>query len=176
MLPTGVYTEGPIPRKQKELSDRMPSLSPIPTNASTTNPCVLGTVPLMQPLATAPKRSSGPYAFGIVGLAIAVLLWGYGCKLSLYHATRSSVPIAKLWIEPRGVSVVLASQLGRVLHLLSGEQTAFVTLDRLPGLCRTSACIRPVCQRLTLLFGFLVPSRAPPLSLSLRIITISRSN
>jgi hypothetical protein len=51
------------------------------------------------------KRFLNPFAFSLIGLAVAVALWGYGYKLSLYHrhATKASVnQVAKLWIKERG--------------------------------------------------------------------------
>lgn len=44
-------------------------------------------------------------AFGFVALALAVVLWGSGYRLSLYnspaHKSLPRVPVAKLWIEHR---------------------------------------------------------------------------
>jgi hypothetical protein len=60
-----------------------------------------------------------PCAFGLVGLALAVVLWGLGYKLSLYHrhpdpATRT--PVAKLWLAPRpaGLAPAARSQAHRI--------------------------------------------------------------
>lgn len=55
-----------------------------------------------------------PYLLGFSGLALAVALWGFGYKLSLYRrhlapAQRSIV--AKLWIEPPNASVVAVQRL-----------------------------------------------------------------
>jgi hypothetical protein len=51
------------------------------------------------------RQISNPLALGLLGLALAVTLWGYGYKLSLYGALRDHsvprVPVAKLWIEHR---------------------------------------------------------------------------
>jgi hypothetical protein len=51
-----------------------------------------------------------PCVLGFVALAIAVALWGYGYKLSLYrqqdHVTQ--IPVAKLWIEHRGAATEAA--------------------------------------------------------------------
>jgi hypothetical protein len=55
-----------------------------------------------------------PCALGFTALALAVALWGYGYKLSLYiygsdHA--SHMPVAKLWIEHRNGAVAAVSKL-----------------------------------------------------------------
>ncbi|MFZ0304357.1 MAG: hypothetical protein WAL75_16825 [Terracidiphilus sp.] len=45
------------------------------------------------------------FTFSLIGLAIAVALWGYGYKLSLYHrhpGTSSVNQVAKLWTKERG--------------------------------------------------------------------------
>ena len=50
-----------------------------------------------------------PCTLGFIALALAVVVWGYGYKLSLYFTTPNSqdeIPAAKLWIEHRnGYSV-----------------------------------------------------------------------
>lgn len=50
------------------------------------------------------RQISNPLALGLLGLAVAVTVWGYGYKLSLYivpSGTSSSRIPAKLWIEHR---------------------------------------------------------------------------
>ena len=110
------------------------------------------------------KQLFKPCTLGILGLAIAVVLWGTGYKLSLYHLhpTPSPVPVAKLWIESRNASLAVASGLKAKTHLVSGSQTFFNPIQRLPHYSRASACMLSVCMRDVAYFGFLIPFRSPP--------------
>jgi hypothetical protein len=156
---------GPFSRRQKELFDPMSARSPIPTNEDATHECVLGTRPPAPSQNLSWRQLFKPYAFGIVGLAVAVFLWGYGYKLSLYNRhpeSSSRASVAKLWIEPRSASVAAASSLKGNSHPVAGSQAAVATVQMLPALCRTVAWILPFCQRHSVLFDLLVPSRAPP--------------
>ena len=105
-----------------------------------------------------------PCALGIIGLAIAVVLWGAGYKLSLYHrhATPSSVPVAKLWIESRQAFVTAVSRFKAKSHLVPGSQALSALIPRLPRLSSTVASILPVCVRDIDYFVFPIPSRSPP--------------
>ncbi len=55
------------------------------------------------------RQTFRPTALGFIALALAVVIWGYGYKLSLYFTAPDSqdeIPAAKLWIEHRnGYSV-----------------------------------------------------------------------
>jgi hypothetical protein len=103
-----------------------------------------------------------PCALGIIGLAIAVVLWGAGYKLSLYHrhATPSSVLVAKLWIESRHAFVTAVSRFKS--HLVPGSQAQSVLIQRLPRLSSAVASILPVWVRDIAYFDFPIPSRSPP--------------
>jgi hypothetical protein len=105
-----------------------------------------------------------PCTLGIIGLAIAIVLWGAGYKLSLYHrhATPSSVPVAKLWIESRNASMTAASGFKAKSYLISGSQAFFVPIQLLPRLSRAVASILIVCVRDVAYFDFLIPFRSPP--------------
>jgi len=155
---------GFFPRKKKEPSDQMSALSPIPINANASWQSVPNTRSQARSQNSPWRHVSGPCTFGIVGLAIAVALWGYGYKLSLYHrhAAPSSVPIAKLWIEPRSASMEAASRLKTNSHFATGAQAVSVTIQRLPRICRAVACNLLLCERHAVFFNLLVPSRAPP--------------
>ena len=111
------------------------------------------------------RQVSGPCALGIAALAIAVVLWGYGYKLSLYERNTSPsarTPVAKLWIEPRAASVATASSIKAISHSVAGAQAAVATVPRLPGPCRAFACILFLRKHHVVLFDLLVPARAPP--------------
>ena len=106
-----------------------------------------------------------PCALGIIGLAIAVVLWGFGYKLSLYYrhsAPSSRVPVAKLWIESRDASEAAASRLKAKSHYVSGSHAFSVPIQPLPRLSRAVACILPVCTRHVVYFDSLIPFRSPP--------------
>ncbi len=106
-----------------------------------------------------------PCALGLIGLAMAVALWGFGYKLSLYHLhahPSSRVPVAKLWIEPRNASESAASSLNAKSHLVPASQAFLVPVQRLPRLIRTITCILPECRCDVAYFDLLIPFRSPP--------------
>jgi hypothetical protein len=153
------------PRRQKELFDPMSTRSPIPINGNATWESVLRTRPLALSLNSSWRQLFRPYTFGIIGLAVAVFLWGYGYKLSLYHCHSGSsthTPVAKLWIEPRSAPIAATSSLKAKSHFVARSQAAVATVQRLPSMCRAFACILPLRERRAVLFDLLVPSRAPP--------------
>jgi hypothetical protein len=50
------------------------------------------------------RRLFRPSALGTLGLTLAVVLWGYNYKLSLYRSHRDSasrILVAKLWVDQR---------------------------------------------------------------------------
>lgn len=111
-------------------------------------------------------KTSNSLTFLLSILAIAVTLWGFGYKLSLYYpqsdpASRSLV--AKLWVEQRQISITTASRLEKKTRLEHSLQ-AFVISTSQPSypycisihFARSSARSSASC-------GFPTPSRAPPL-------------
>jgi len=53
-----------------------------------------------------------PFSLGLVGLAVAVFLWGLAYKLSLYHSQQNNgarTIVAKMWVGPRPNLVALKS-------------------------------------------------------------------
>ena len=109
------------------------------------------------------KQIFTPCALGILGLAIAVVLWGTGYKLSLYHRHPvPPVPVAKLWVESRNASLSVASGLKAKSHFVSDSQASFYPIQRFPYHSRASVCVLSVCMRDIAYFGFLIPFRSPP--------------
>ncbi len=111
------------------------------------------------------KQIFRPCALGLVGLAIAVTLWGFSFKLSQYHhhtAPSSRIPVAKLWIEPRNASVAAASSLTAKSHLIVVSQAFPVLIQPLPRLDLAVTCILAVCTRGIVSFDFLIRFRSPP--------------
>jgi hypothetical protein len=155
---------GLFPRRRKELSNQMFVRGPIPINANAARQSVPSTRQQAHSQNSLWRQMFRPCVLGIVGLAVAVFLWEYGYKLSLYHrhAVPSSVPIAKLWIEPRSASVAAASRLKVNSHFVFRAQAVSVTIQRLPRMCHAVACILPLCERQAVFFDLLIPSRAPP--------------
>lgn len=110
------------------------------------------------------KQIFRPCALGTLGLAIAVVLWGAGYKLSLYHRhpTPSPVPVAKLWIESRNASLAVASGLKAKPHLVSSSQAFINPIQRLPHHSHAGVCMLSVPTRDIAYLGFLIPFRSPP--------------
>ena len=110
------------------------------------------------------KQILRPCVLGIIGLAIAVVLWGFAYKLSLYHrrAAPSSVTVAKLWIESRNAFMKAASRFKAKSHPVTGSQACPSSIQRLPRLSRAVASVLPVCARGVAHFDFLIPFRSPP--------------
>jgi hypothetical protein len=105
-----------------------------------------------------------PYTLGILGLAIAVGLWGFGYKLSLYHheAPSSQIPVAKLWIDSRSASASAASGLEAQSHLISVSQAFSGPIQRFPHLTRAAVGVLPACSPTMAYFDSLIPFRSPP--------------
>lgn len=117
---------------------------------------------------------SNPLAFGLLGLAVAVAVWGYGYKLSLYTVppgTSSRVP-AKLWIEHRyGFSqlssgIAAPSLKARVEAQHPGAAALFGAVPKLAFQGITGLLSVTVCWRTIPFFHAAIPLRSPPLVLS----------
>lgn len=103
-----------------------------------------------------------PWRLGFVGLAVAVFLWGFGYKVSLYHKSQSNAPVVKMWVEQRNTPTVLGSSSnGRFSHLPTLQALSVVVqLDR-PD--RSSIlCITNILRRDLNYFDSLIPPRSPP--------------
>jgi hypothetical protein len=111
------------------------------------------------------KQKFSPLAVGLLGLVIAVALWGFGYKLSLYHhdqAPSSRVSVAKLWIESRNASVLRASRLEAKSHLHTVSQAFPAPVRQFPRLGPAVVCTLPGCSHGVVYFNSLIPSRSPP--------------
>ncbi len=154
-----------FPRRPKGWFDELSARNPITITASAPHKPALGMRAQTPRCYRAWRQVSGPCGLGIVGLAIAVVLWGFGYKLSLYHrntAPSARIPVAKLWIEPRGASVAAASRLKVNSYLAPGPQAFSARIQRLPTLSCAVACIPPLNECCVAFFDLLIPSRAPP--------------
>jgi hypothetical protein len=155
----------PFSRRAKGRFDELSAQSPITIIAGAPQKPVLSLRARTPGCFRAWRQVSGPCTLGIIGLAIAVVLWGYGYKLSLYHrdaASSARIPVAKLWIESRGASVAEATSLKANLHLAHRSLALSVRIQRFPGLSRIVACIPLLSECRGAFFDLLIPSRAPP--------------
>ncbi len=113
------------------------------------------------------KLTLRPCALGIIGLAIAVLLWGFSYKLSLYRfhpAPTSRVCVAKLWFEQRNSSVAAASRLTSDLRPGSSLPALLIAGQQAPTAMRARRGDFSVACRAFTSINSLIPSRSPPSS------------
>lgn len=122
------------------------------------------------------RAISNPLAVGLLGLALAVTLWGYGYKLSLYGSVCGNstprVPVAKLWIEHRfGVAAFSqdsnSPKLKPRVYAQPGASAVFAVASVLPF--QHGPALPPVSVRayVTPFFHAAIPLRSPPLPTSL---------
>lgn len=106
-----------------------------------------------------------PYVLGIAVLAVAVFAWGLGYKMSLYHHQEhraSQIPVAKLWVKPRGTSGVRVARLILKTHIDSGSQAWLDLSRRLPKLDRAAARTGAALARWSGNAEYFTPFRGPP--------------
>lgn len=152
------------PCKQKERFDELSARNPITMIADTVRRLVQMKT---QVLSRYPswRHIFRPCALGLLGLGIAVAFWGFGYKLSLYHghtAPSSRVPVARLWIEPKGASSPATSRLRAKSHINPDSPAFSLPIARPTRLDRAVAYIAPVTRRGIAYFDFLIPFRSPP--------------
>lgn len=103
-----------------------------------------------------------PGTFGL--LAIAVFLWGYGYKLSLYHPHRSPdarASVAKLWIESKSAGALHVPARPYAIGAAHADE-ASTGHAALQDLGRTA--LPPTPRSRGTILETLLPSRAPPAS------------
>jgi hypothetical protein len=98
-------------------------------------PAPFGTVVRKEvPLST----KAGPLTLGLLGLALAVFLWGLEYKVSLYHPHpnhSARVNVAKLWVRPRVAAfaknncVRKSAAQSPELHLLTSSSVSYSGLN-----------------------------------------------
>jgi len=102
---------------------------------------------------------------GIAVLAVAVFAWGLGYKMSLYHHqvhAASQIPVAKLWVKPRGASTASTALLVIKTRIDSGSQAYLIFSRRLPILHCASACTAAAVARWSGNSEYSIPLRGPP--------------
>jgi len=151
-------------RRQKGFFGKLPAPRPITIDADTA-PCVARMktpAPSHYPLW---RQVVGPCILTLSGLVIAFALWGLATKPSPYHGhavPSSRVPVARLWIEPRGASSPATSRLRAKSHLTLDSPAILVPISQPTRLDRAAAYIAPILRRGIAYFDFLIPFRSPP--------------
>ena len=143
----------------------MSFLSPLPIRASALQAGAPPSITLRRSCYLSWKELFRPCAAGFIGLAIAVALWGFGYKLSLYHrpsAPSSQVPVARFWIDPLDRFETAASSLKAKLHLVPDSQALAAFIQRIRYRGFTVARTLPVWRRQVTYFDLLIPLRGPP--------------
>ena len=108
-----------------------------------------------------------PSVVAFAGLAIAVALWGFSYKLSLYHIHynhHSSIPVAKLWIEHRSAAANAASKLIAKTPPNPHANLIQIPLQQLNLFEGTVLCIPPIGAHGAATSGCRIPFRSPPSS------------
>ena len=102
---------------------------------------------------------------GVCGLALAVFLWSFSYKLSLYQRHPAPVvrtSVAKLWIEPAKSSLVAVQRLRTQSHLAAGPQIICASIRWLPRLRPAATCIYSVQAASLQSFHLPTSLRSPP--------------
>ena len=149
----------------KGLFDQLPVRKPSPITSSADLTGAQSASAQMRCVYLPWKQLFKPFPLALVGLAIAVALWGYSYKLSLYHLHRtpsSQASVAKLWDGPRNPSLAAASRLKIQLQFIPGSQALLAPSQPLPHTSRAVALVFPVRTSGVIYFNSLIPSRSPP--------------
>lgn len=119
------------------------------------------------------RRIFKPCTLGFIALALAVVVWGYGYKLSLYYTAPNSqdeIPAAKLWIEHRnGYSVEFQVRMERqLLRDQHWHSTSLLVTRLLPDLISIWSPFVPAVPPAAVLIFLHSEARlrAPPASFS----------
>lgn len=105
-----------------------------------------------------------PCVLGLAAMTLAVVLWGFGYRLSQYRhhpSLPSRVTLAKLWVKPRSESLAVSPIVKVRSHLASSSQALPVRCIASPG--GSAATIFPnahVPEFETT--SYLIPPRSPP--------------
>jgi hypothetical protein len=105
-----------------------------------------------------------PLSLGLIGLAIAVAIWGFAYKLSLYqphpsHSAKASV--AKLWLGPEGNSLTAKSPKAH-LQPRGNLDVAFVPQPSIPLYSRNGTWTASKAAVAVKTFFTDCPPRSPP--------------
>lgn len=108
-------------------------------------------------------KTSKPWALGLIGLAIAIALWGFGYKISRYNphpAPSSRASVAKLWDKHQDIAQISSGAKANAQSLAPRPALILVHYthtQRPEAFCRGSEF-----NRLSALFRSATPLRSPP--------------
>jgi hypothetical protein len=116
-----------------------------------------------------PRDSFGPFALSLIGLAIAVALWGYSYRVSRYSvAPPSKTFVAKLWVENRlAIAAERVKARNSVKQFGAGADAVPISAILMPAPGRAAARSVQLRPRLLLRLISPTPLRSPPALLSL---------
>ncbi len=110
-------------------------------------------------------RNFRPNALALIGLAIAITLWGFGYRLSSYERYPSSLTraaAAKMCVDPWNSSRAAAAQLKASLHLIVNPPAVSASPHEFPLIDHGAVCPAPEHTPRPVSFRFLIPFRSPP--------------
>jgi len=140
---------------------------PVPTPVATIVNCLPESTPRIGSHRANPSRKQRISLFsqGLVGLASAVVLLGFACRLSHYHrhpGPTLRATVVKLWFEGSNASMTAASKLKSQLEFTSSPQALASAISLLPCLERTAYNKPLVHKGGVLSFDSPIPLRSPP--------------
>jgi hypothetical protein len=106
-----------------------------------------------------------PKSLHLLGLAIAIALWGFGYRLSTYELHPNSNArggAAKLCLEPRNASFMLAARIKSSAHLIPVSAAIPASARFFPHMECVLACVIPQTTPRPASLRFLIPFRSPP--------------
>ena len=111
-----------------------------------------------------------PLVLVLLGLEIAIALWGFGYRISLYQRHRIAPmrsATARLWIDTRSDILTEAQRPKNRSRRMAGTHASCVHLERLPSPSNASAALQPVLKGGVIPFASPVALRSPPSRLHL---------
>jgi hypothetical protein len=111
------------------------------------------------------RNNFKPNAPALIGLAIAITLWGFGYRFSNYHFHAHSTAqagAAKLCVEPRNAALVAASQLKAIPHHIAVAPVVPAWVQPVLSAASGIVCVRPQRVYRSAIFPSLLPLRSPP--------------
>ncbi len=106
-----------------------------------------------------------PLNLGLIGLAAAVAIWGFGYKLSLYqpHLNHSAeTNVAKMWLGPEGTLLTAKSRAKSHLQPRGNLDVALTPQTSIPLYTRNRTWTAPISAFAVKTFFTDCPSRSPP--------------
>jgi hypothetical protein len=111
------------------------------------------------------KQIHRPYSLGLIGLTIAITLWGFGYRLSSYEFNQASAvraAAAKPCIDPRNSALVADFRLNAAIQPIAASPAAAAALPQIPTPRRVVAQPLPERAPRPLLLRSSLPLRSPP--------------